>query len=111
MTRRGYRVPPALHLQRKDDEFSYRLLHADGSSVWVRDIVTVDPDKGVEGRLRGMIVNITAQKRAEERLATSEPRFRDIIERVGVLAVQLDVQGSSRSPTIPHSGCSGQTSW
>ena len=79
--------------QRKDHEFSDRLIHADGSSVWVRDIVTVDPDKGVEGRLRGLIVDITAQKRAEERLATSELRFREIIEHVGVLAVQIDVTG------------------
>ncbi len=79
--------------QRKDHEFSYRLIHADGSSVWVRDIVTVDPDKGVDGRLRGLIVDITAQKRAEERLATSELRFREIIEHVGVLAVQIDVTG------------------
>lgn len=80
--------------ERKDHEFSYRLIHADGSIVWVRDIVTVDPDMGIDGRLRGLIVDITAQKRAEERLASSEMRFREILEKVGVLAVQLDVTGT-----------------
>jgi PAS domain S-box-containing protein len=53
----------------RDHVFEYRALAADGHVVWLRDIVHVVKDE--EGRaqhLRGVMVDITAPKRAEETL-------------------------------------------
>jgi signal transduction histidine kinase len=47
-------------------ETQYRLRAADGSMVWVRDVVTVRADRvtGVR-RVRGVMINITRQRQAE----------------------------------------------
>lgn len=54
--------------QLRDHEFEYRMIAADGRSVWLRDIVTVVSEGGRPVRLRGIIVDITARKLAEKRL-------------------------------------------
>ncbi len=79
---------------RKNHQFSYRMIHANGSVVWVNEIVSVDVDKGLEGCLRGLMIDITEQKRIEERLDASDQHFRDITSKVGLLAVQLDAAGT-----------------
>jgi PAS domain S-box-containing protein len=60
--------------------FEYRMLAADGRVVWLRDIVTVVVVDGRPDTLRGVIVDITEQKLAEQRVRHSEPRFRALIE-------------------------------
>ncbi len=77
----------------KDHEFDYRLIHADGSIVWVRDIVSVDAERRLEGHLRGILIDISARKRSEERLVGAEQHFQSIIDAVGLLAVEFDVSG------------------
>jgi PAS domain S-box-containing protein len=52
----------------RDHEFEYRMLAADGRTVWLRDCVTVVAEGGRAVRLRGIIVDITARKLAEQRL-------------------------------------------
>ena len=54
--------------QLRDHEFEYRMIAADGRVVWLRDIVTVVSEGGRPVRLRGIIVDITARKLAEQRL-------------------------------------------
>ncbi|MBZ4418656.1 PAS domain-containing sensor histidine kinase [Myxococcus sp. RHSTA-1-4] len=49
-------------------EFEYRMLAADGRIVWLRDIVTVVAEDGRPHRLRGIMVDITGQRRAQEHL-------------------------------------------
>lgn len=77
----------------KNHEFDYRMIHADGRTVWLKDIVTVDPDKGLAGHLRGVLIDITTQKVAEEQLVSAERHFRTIMNSVGLLAVELDADG------------------
>jgi PAS domain S-box-containing protein len=49
---------------RRDHEFEYRALAADGNIVWLRDYVRVISNlKGVPERLRGVMIDITEQKR------------------------------------------------
>jgi PAS domain S-box-containing protein len=56
----------------RDREFEYRALAADGRIVWLRDIVrVVTDDQGKPARLRGIMVDITERKLAEEKLAAS----------------------------------------
>ncbi|MFP2925865.1 ATP-binding protein [Pyxidicoccus sp. 3LG] len=49
-------------------EFEYRMIASDGRVVWLRDIVTVVGDAGRPHRLRGIMVDITEQRRAQEGL-------------------------------------------
>ncbi|TLM90990.1 MAG: PAS domain S-box protein, partial [Actinobacteria bacterium] len=76
----------------RDHEFEYRMIHADGHEV-CRDIVTVDPVRRMDGALRGLLIDITGQKLAERLLASSELRFRRMVENVGLFAMQLEPDG------------------
>ena len=49
-------------------EFEYRMIAADGHEVWVHDVITVVVENGHPSKLRGIMVDITAQKMAELRI-------------------------------------------
>ncbi len=62
-------------------DLEYRMLHRDGSPVWVRDIGRVAPDD--HGRVtRGVIVDVSRQKLEEERHSGIELRFQRLIEQL-----------------------------
>lgn len=65
----------------EDHEFEYRMIHKDGGVVWVRDIVTVDPELRLEGRLKGIIIDITQHRRASEQFERKSAEF-DAVFRV-----------------------------
>jgi len=52
--------------EKRDHDFEYRMIAADGHAVWVRDLVTVVLHGDRPTRLRGVMVDITERKRAEE---------------------------------------------
>ena len=59
----------------------YRMLAADGSSVWFRDVVRVDRDASGKPRsLRGILVDTTEQRRLAAALEESERHFRHLVE-------------------------------
>lgn len=64
----------------QNHDFEYRMIAQDGRVVWLRDIVTLVIENGVPVTLRGIMVDITHQKKAEESLRASEARYRDLIE-------------------------------
>ena len=49
-------------------DFEYRMIAADGRIVWLRDIVTVISENGIPVTIRGVMVDITASKHAEEKI-------------------------------------------
>ena len=64
----------------EDHELQYRMMTADGRELWVRDIVTV-VDGGTDAMmLRGLFIDITILKLAEQKIRASQQRFRDIVE-------------------------------
>ena len=67
----------------EDHDFVYRMIAADGRSVWVRDFVTVEAEDGQPVRARGVIVDITPVKESEEQLRRS-------LEREQLLRSELD---------------------
>jgi len=78
----------------RNHDFEYRLIHRDGSVVWVRDIVSVDPLTRLEGTLRGLLVDITAQKMAEAAALRIQERLTDMVETVGLMAATVDERGT-----------------
>lgn len=67
--------------EKRDHEFEYRMIAADGRLVWLRDIVTVVIEDGQPARLRGVMIDITKQKEAEEGSRRSEERFRALFDQ------------------------------
>lgn len=58
--------------EKRDHEFEYRMLAADGRTVWLRDIVTVVLEDDQPVRLRGIMVDITAQKEMQAAMLQNE---------------------------------------
>jgi two-component system, cell cycle sensor histidine kinase and response regulator CckA len=66
--------------EQRAHELEYRIMAADGRAVWLRDMVTVVVEHEQAVTLRGVMVDITQRKRAEERVRESEERFRRLSE-------------------------------
>ncbi|WP_158502037.1 PAS domain-containing protein [Vitiosangium sp. GDMCC 1.1324] len=73
-------------------QLEYRMVAADGSTVWLRDIVTVLVEDGRPARLRGIMVDITEQRRAQQQLERTVSLLRTTLEATadGVLVTNLD---------------------
>src|SRR5439155_12965873 len=69
----------------KYQSFEYRMLAADASVVWLRDIVTTDAETGGALQVQGIMVNITARKQAEAARAESQAKLeqtnKDLLRR------------------------------
>jgi diguanylate cyclase (GGDEF)-like protein/PAS domain S-box-containing protein len=84
---------------RRDVELEYRMTAADGSIVCLRDLVTVVIDaNGQPVGLRGVMIDITAQRGAEERFR----QYADLVERIqmALLVVRLVDPADPRSLEI-----------
>jgi diguanylate cyclase (GGDEF)-like protein/PAS domain S-box-containing protein len=72
----------------------YRLFAKDGRIVWIRDHSRIICDE--QGRpvvCQGFMEDVTERKLAEQERQQSERRFREILERVQLIAVMLDRDG------------------
>lgn len=88
-------------MHRKDHDFEYRMVHADGRIVWVRDIVTVvlDDDGSVAG-LEGMIVDMTEHKRLEAEVALRAHELEMVFELLGGVYYRVDRSGVITSTSV-----------
>jgi len=76
-------------LIRDEFELEYRVIAADGRAVWLRDLVHVVRDpSGEPALLRGILIDITRQKQAQEEKRGLEAQLRQAqkMEAVGQLA-------------------------
>ena len=63
-------------------EFEYRMIAADGQSVWLRDLVSVVRGEDGPRALRGYLIDITDRKKAEASLRDSEERLRNLLANI-----------------------------
>ncbi len=75
--------------ERRNHSIEFRMMAADGRVVWIRDVATVVSEEGRPVKVRGVLLDITerklaeeASKRAEEALHKSEAHFRKVIEDI-----------------------------
>jgi PAS domain S-box-containing protein len=66
--------------EKRDHEFEYRMIAADGRTVWLRDIVKVILEDGQPVKLRGVMVDITLRKKMDEELATHRNHLEKLVE-------------------------------
>ncbi|MFQ5931689.1 MAG: PAS domain S-box protein, partial [Nitrospiraceae bacterium] len=66
--------------QARDYEFEYRMLSADGKTIWLHDLVSVESVGGMPKKLRGFMIDITGRKQTEQALRESEARYRAVVE-------------------------------
>jgi PAS domain S-box-containing protein len=81
------------------EEFEFRALGADGRTVWLHQKVYAHRSKEGQGRLLGVILDITDRKRAEQILRDNEARLRTeagirrTLHRIGsALASELEIE-------------------
>lgn len=75
--------------------FEYRFLARDGQVVWLEDIVTVVAEGGELVALRGLMVDITARKRADEEVHRLGQRL-SLATRAARLGIWEEQRGSQR---------------
>jgi len=69
------------HLSAGEDyEIEYRLIHRNGSTVWVRELTAILPPREQPRHLVGLFVNVTALREAERTAREAEERYRRIVE-------------------------------
>ncbi len=75
-------------LERRNHEFEYRMIAADGREVWLRDIVSVAADHGHPITARGVMIDITHRKKVEEERKQLEEQLLQAqkMESIGRLA-------------------------
>ncbi len=64
-----------------DHSLEYRALGREGEAIWLRDLVHVARDARGAALLRGLIVDVTERKRAEQALRRSEQKYSEAFRR------------------------------
>ncbi len=71
--------------KRQDHEFEYRMIAADGSIVWLHDIVSVKDEPGGAVYLSGIMLDITKRKQAEAELRQKTEILEKIFDHIPVM--------------------------
>jgi len=77
--------------EKKPHRFEYRMFAADGRIVWFGDIVTVVVENDRAIKLRGVMIDITQRREAEERARHNHERIRAVQEIVEAASSSLEL--------------------
>ncbi|MDQ4099436.1 MAG: PAS domain S-box protein, partial [Chloroflexota bacterium] len=84
--------------EKRDHEFEYRMIAADGRVVWLRDIVTVVVEDDRPVKLRGVMVDITERKQTEQDLLRRDA----ILEAVRFAGERFLASGTTWEESVPQ---------
>ncbi|MBI2750577.1 MAG: EAL domain-containing protein [Burkholderiales bacterium] len=100
----------------ENHDFEYRFMAKDGRVVWLRDIVRVVEHDGKPRWLRGLMIDISAQKLTEQRLIASQASLHDtalhkqtILDSMADGVITIDAQGVMESFNPAACGIFGYT--
>ena len=77
--------------QQDDFELEYRMVRADGRTVWFHDLVHVVRDPKGPETIKGFLIDITKRKQVEEALRESEERLRLALRASDVGTFEVDL--------------------
>jgi len=78
----------------RDHMMEYRIIASDGRIVWLKESVSVVVEKGEVVKLKGLMVDITDLKKAEDMLKESADRYRTLVENIYDLVAECDSNGN-----------------
>src|SRR4029077_138880 len=73
----------------QDQSLEYRVSAPDGRTIWIRDMVHVVRSAQGPRQLRGLMIDITERKRAEQALRRSERKYSEAFRREREAAQRL----------------------
>lgn len=82
--------------RREDHEFEYRMIAADGTVVWLHDIVSVKVEPSGALYLSGIMLDITKRKRAEEELQHKTEILQKIVDHIPVMISFRGADGKAK---------------
>ena len=105
--------------EKRNHEFEYRMVAADGRVVWLRDLVSVVVEDDNVVKLRGIMLDVTDRRNAEQALRESEKRFRGLTALSTDFYWETDSEhrfltmafGSSTKSAIPDHTYIGKRRW
>ena len=74
-------------------EFEYRMIAADGRTVWLRDICSVVVEDERPVSLRGVMVDVTERRAADEAARVANRHLRAVIGSAPVVLLAMDRDG------------------
>jgi len=77
--------------EKKPHRFEYRMFAADGRILWFGDIVTVIVENDKAIKLRGVMIDITQRREAEERARRNHERIRALQEIIEAASSSLEL--------------------
>ena len=80
--------------EKRNHDFEYRMIAANGSVVWLRDLVTVVVENGRASRLRGMMIDVTQPRRAELARQELEEQWKAAFESNPTMYFIVDAAGA-----------------
>ncbi|MGC8743583.1 MAG: PAS domain S-box protein [Verrucomicrobiia bacterium] len=92
---RKYVISYSLNSAEKLDNYEseYRMIAADGRTVWIHDVVHVVREEGRPVKLRGFMIDISARKEIEERLRKTNITLETLIDASPLGIVVFDMDG------------------
>ncbi|MEO6392881.1 MAG: PAS domain S-box protein [Pyrinomonadaceae bacterium] len=95
---RAMRDSAASMLNGNEARMEYRWIRKDGHIIWVESNFAVINDEGGQpAGLRGVTIDVTERKHAEQALQLSEERFRELIENAHDIIYTHDLRGNYTS--------------
>lgn len=94
----------------KRSTIEFRWMAKDGHAVWVEsNYAIISDDEGRPAGMRGVNIDITERKRAEEALRQSKERYRDLVENAHDIIYSHDLEGNYISINLAGEQITGYT--